>query len=156
MTQLLPNCSPVDERPAVVAGVFALCVATTVAYAGLRISYTGDVISAETHTLASTVVLYSSVLGGAAITGVLSYWHTSAPTSVLLGLVPPAGVCLGSLGTVAIGIGYYDSSPAILLTGFLLFSSVVNGVAWVIGASVLHTLGASGEPGETGEENVKK
>lgn len=136
MSQLLLSRPRVDGNSGTVAVVLALCVATALVYGALRIGYAAEVVSAETHGLVSAIVLYGSVLGGGAIAAVLGYWNASAPVSVLSGLAPPVGVCLGSLVTVLLGFGYYDSSPAILFTGLLLVSAVVNTIGWGIGTNV--------------------
>jgi hypothetical protein len=111
-SQILSDRSLIDEALSVATGVLVLCAATVVAYAVLRIGYAGDGISAGTYNFASNVVLSGSVLGGALIAGVLGYERVSILISVLLGLAPVVGICLGSLVTVALGIGYYDSGPA--------------------------------------------
>jgi hypothetical protein len=132
-SQILSDRSLIDEALSVATGVLVLCAATVVAYAVLRIGYAGDGISAGTYNFASNVVLSGSVLGGALIAGVLGYERVSILISVLLGLAPVVGICLGSLVTVALGIGYYDSGPASFFTGLLLFCSVANGTAWTLG-----------------------
>lgn len=135
MHQLLASRARVGGTSGIVAPVLALCVATAIAYGALRIGYAADVVGAGTHDLASNVVLYGSVLGGGVIAGVLGYRGASAPVSVLSGLALPVGLCLGSLGTVMLGFGYYDSSPAVLFTGLLLLCSVVNAIGWMIGTN---------------------
>ncbi len=132
-SQILSDRPSINEDLSIVTGVLVLCAATVVAYVVLRIGYAGDGISAETYNFASNVVLSSSVLGGAVIAGVLGYERVSILISALLGLAPVVGICLGSLVTVALGIGYYDSGPATLFIGLLLFCSVANGIAWTLG-----------------------
>lgn len=136
MSQLLLSQLRVERNSGTVALVLALCVAIAFLYGALRIGYVTEVVSAETPGLVSEFILYGSVLGGGVIAGVLGYWDASAPVSVLSGLALPVGMCLGSLGTVLLGFGYYDSSPAILFAGLLLFCSVVNAISWGIGTSV--------------------
>jgi hypothetical protein len=132
-SQIPSDRSLFDEGLSVATGVLVLCAATVVAYAVLRIGYAGDGISAGTYNFASNVVLSGSVLGGDLIAGVLGYERVSILISVLLGLAPVVGICFGSLLTVSLGIGYYDSGPASLFTGLLLFCSVANGIAWTLG-----------------------
>ena len=94
-SQILSDRSLIDEGLSVATGVLVLCAATVVAYAVLRIGYAGDGISAGTYNFASNVVLSGSVLGGALIAGVLGYERVSILISVLLGLAPVVGICLG-------------------------------------------------------------
>lgn len=136
MTLFFPTRNWVGNGSGIGAGVIALCVSTAVAYSALRIGYAGGAISAETYGLGSSVIVYGSIVGGGAIAGGLGYSNVSAPIALLAGLALPVGTCLGSLGTVALGIGYYDSPPAVLFAGLLLFCCVINGIAWVIGSNV--------------------
>ncbi|GAB6862486.1 hypothetical protein JCM17092_25750 [Haloplanus litoreus] len=129
--------SPTRVRACTVPSVLFLCMATAVTYSALRIGYAGGLISVEIYSLGSSVVVFGSILGGGAIAGGFGYSNASVPTAMLSGLSLPIGTCFGSLSTVTLGIGYYDSPPAILFAGFLLVCCVVNGVAWGIGSNVL-------------------
>lgn len=120
----------------VVVGAIALCAGFASVYAALRLGYAGGVIGSETYGAGVALLAYGGSAGGVGIAGLLGYAGVTAPTAVLAGLALPGGTVLGSLGTVAVGVGRYDSSPAVLFAVLLLGCCLVNSVGWVLGSTV--------------------
>lgn len=111
-----------------------LAAVATACYSGIRLGYFRGVIDSQSHGNLMAYLFIGSLCLGVVAAVLAGFAGSHVLVGVLVGTAPGLGLVVGSILTVSLGMGTFDSSITVLGGMVTAGFAICGVVAWAVGA----------------------